>query len=172
MRAPLPYPHLSARISYELAAINPAKGIRLWSRTKLPSTRTKIKTKGEAQSNFSLPSPTSEPIEGKIRPFIALEKRAFEDFETLFFSPNQNDFPGEVAWQELLFAMGATGFTMQKLHVSIWQFWPPKSMEAGATGIQFHEPHPKGKISFLKARRFGRRLFQAYGWSIETFMLK
>jgi hypothetical protein len=38
--------------------------------------------------------------------------------------------------------------------------------------IQFHEPHPKGKLQYRDARRYGRRLQRAYGWCGAMFVLK
>jgi hypothetical protein len=38
--------------------------------------------------------------------------------------------------------------------------------------IQFHEPHPAGKIPFRVARRIGRRLERAYGWVGGMFALR
>jgi hypothetical protein len=39
------------------------------------------------------------------------------------------------------------------------------------SSIIFHEPHPSNKIPYVIARRHGRRLARAYGWSGETFVL-
>ncbi|KAK7700262.1 hypothetical protein SLS64_011075 [Diaporthe eres] len=38
--------------------------------------------------------------------------------------------------------------------------------------IQFHEPHPRGKLPFLVALRLGRRLNRAYGWIVDIFTLR
>ena len=64
--------------------------------------------------------------------------------------------------------MASVGFEIEKLHGSAWQFTPTRlDVEAS---IQFHEPHPEGKIPFVVARRHGRRLYRTYGWTGETFV--
>ncbi|KAL6790176.1 hypothetical protein GGI42DRAFT_337225 [Trichoderma sp. SZMC 28013] len=65
--------------------------------------------------------------------------------------------------------MTSVGFSAQKLYGSVWQF---SSRENDAQrSIQFHEPHPRGKIPFMTARRHGRRLTRAYGWGGNMFIL-
>jgi hypothetical protein len=70
--------------------------------------------------------------------------------------------------------MASAGFTAQKLYGSVWQFRPTGLLllDAAATNITFHEPHPRGKIPLVIARRRGCRLNRAYGWSGEMFVLK
>lgn len=38
--------------------------------------------------------------------------------------------------------------------------------------IQFHEPHPRGKVPFLATVRLGRRLIGACGWNVDIFTLR
>jgi hypothetical protein len=66
--------------------------------------------------------------------------------------------------------MASTGFRIEKLYGSVWQF-SPTSLDVERS-IHFHEPHPKGKIPFEVARRHGRRLTRAYGWHGGMFVLK
>lgn len=61
-----------------------------------------------------------------------------------------------------LHVMSTTGFGIEKLYGSSWQFTPSK-LDVERT-IQFHEPHPVAKIPFRMMRRFGRPLARAYGW--------
>jgi hypothetical protein len=101
---------------------------------------------------------------------IKLKNRALKVFKTLFYNPSQSDLPGEISWADFLYAMAATGFAPEKLYGSIWQFTPSKlDVERS---IQFHEPHPVGKIPFRTARRIGRRLSRAYGWHGAMFVLE
>lgn len=101
---------------------------------------------------------------------IAVDARALKVFHTLFFTPSISATPGEVAWTEFLHAMHSTGFIPEKLYGSVWQFAPTKlDVERS---IQFHEPHPACKLPYKTARRFGRRLERAYGWTSSTFVLK
>jgi hypothetical protein len=51
------------------------------------------------------------------------------------------------------------GFSSMKLYDSVWQF--QLNVERN---IQFHEPHPHGKLPFTTALNFGRRLNRTYGW--------
>jgi hypothetical protein len=117
---------------------------------------------------------------------IPVDARALKVFRALFHNPDMNSTPGEVAWTDFLHAMTATGFVVQKLYGSVWQFQPQGLMPTTKTttktttthnaanlkAIQFHEPHPKGKIPFWVARRYGRRLQRAYGWGGGLFVLR
>lgn len=47
--------------------------------------------------------------------------------------------------------MSSTGFAIEKLYGSVWQF-TPSDLDVERS-IQFHEPHPSGKIPFRMARR-------------------
>jgi hypothetical protein len=53
---------------------------------------------------------------------------------------------------------------------SVWTFSPTKLKVE--TSINFHEPHPNGKIPFTVARRHGRRLNRSYGWHGGMFVLE
>ncbi|KAI2618753.1 hypothetical protein GGR54DRAFT_604445 [Hypoxylon sp. NC1633] len=104
------------------------------------------------------------------QPTFKVDSRALKVFRIVFFDPAANTTAGEVAWRDFLHAMDSTGFTAQKLYGSVWHFQPAKlDVERS---IQFHEPHPRGKIPFLVARRHGRRLSRAYGWYGTMFVLK
>ncbi|KAG0004385.1 hypothetical protein BGZ79_009456 [Entomortierella chlamydospora] len=132
--------------------------------------KSKVKTRGVAHIT---PSPV-EPsrLAGAqhsidIQPTFKVDKRASKVFSTLFYKPSSSSQPGEIPWNDLLHAMSATGFGMEKLYGSVWHFTPSKlDVERS---IQFHEPHPISKIPFRTARRFGRRLFRAYGWRGDMF---
>ena len=103
------------------------------------------------------------------QPSFAVDARALKVFRTIFFNPAVTSTPGEITWNDFLHAMTSVGFTVMKLYGSVWQFQPTKlDVERS---IQFHEPHPRGKIPFTTARRYGRRLHRAYGWFGEMFTL-
>jgi hypothetical protein len=141
------------------------------SPAEIPTTKAKVKTKGVTPSADSTapppaPQPTSQTPD--IQPIMTVSKRAFKVFSILFHTPSQSDQPGEIPWPDFLHAMVATGFEPSKLYGSVWQFTPTKlDVERS---IQFHEPHPRGKIPFRSARRFGRRLSRAYGWHSGVFV--
>ncbi|KAK3328093.1 hypothetical protein B0T19DRAFT_423676 [Cercophora scortea] len=100
---------------------------------------------------------------------FSVNARALKVFRTLFYNPSTTSTPGEVAWNDFLHAMTSMGFAVEKLYGSVWQFRPTRH---GITRpIQFHEPHPKGKIAYRHARRHGRRLRNAYYWSGDMFVL-
>lgn len=103
-----------------------------------------------------------------------VDKRSLKVFNTLFFVPSASTQPGEVPWTEFLHAMHKCGFTIEKLQGSMWQFTPRPEAEMGGNqrSILFHEPHPHCKIPYRDARRFGRRLLRAYGWTGEMFVLE
>ncbi|ROV86853.1 hypothetical protein VMCG_10877 [Cytospora schulzeri] len=71
---------------------------------------------------------------------------------------------------DFLHALTCTGFTAEKLYGSVWQF-RPTALDVERS-IQFHQPHPRGKIPLRIARRHGRRLNRAYGWFGGMFVLK
>ncbi|KAF2267621.1 hypothetical protein CC78DRAFT_62548 [Lojkania enalia] len=143
-----------------------------FSRTTLTEKPAKLKTRGT-------PSTATEAISAAQvdnlavtdqQPMIAVDKRAHKVFKALFHSPLNPDIPGEIPWQDFLHAMISIGFSAEKLHGSAWNF-TPTSLDVERS-IQFHEPHPIDKIPFLWARRFGRRLNRAYGWTGKMFTLR
>lgn len=145
---------------------------------EITTPKAKVKTKGVSQSaDLNAPQTATPPDREQpharapdVQPVVTVSKRAFKVFSTLFHTPSQSDQPGEIPWQDFLHAMAATGFAPLKLYGSIWQFTPTKlDVERS---IQFHEPHPRGKMPFRTARRIGRRLNRAYGWHGGMFVLE
>ncbi|KAL9618972.1 MAG: hypothetical protein Q9160_006366 [Pyrenula sp. 1 TL-2023] len=134
-----------------------------------PTAKVKPKTRkapitSEASFQPSLAAPPSPPL---VSP-ISVDRRALKAFSTLFHDPSASSQPGEIAWTDFLHAMLSAGLSPQKLYGSVWQFSP---QQGRGRSIQFHEPHPAGKIPFLVARRHGRRLNRAYGWGGGCFVL-
>ncbi|OOF91998.1 hypothetical protein ASPCADRAFT_409080 [Aspergillus carbonarius ITEM 5010] len=138
----------------------------------LAQPKAKAKTRGK-------PRPTATHVdeaEALLRlnpadrqPTFTVDGRAFKVFRTIFFNPALMSTPGEVPWNDFLHAMTSVGFTVMKLYGSVWQFQPTRlDVERS---IQFHEPHPRGKLPFTTARRYGRRLHRAYGWFGGMFVL-
>jgi hypothetical protein len=140
-------------------------------RERPPAPKARIKTRGVAQSVEAVPEPELlDRHKPDVQPTFTVDKRALKVFKTIFFTPSTSSQPGEVAWGDFLHAMISTGFVVEKLYGSAWQFTPTKlDVERG---IQFHEPHPSGKIPFTTARRHGRRLNRAYGWHGGMFVLE
>lgn len=138
--------------------------------------KTKPQTRGTAKPNLPGPIPDLQAsgTENEDRPVSKrVDKRSLKVFKTLFFAPSTSAHPGEVSWKDFLHAMHSVGFAIEKLQGSVWQFTP--QLEAQGDGsprsILFHEPHPYAKIPYWDARRIGRRLLRAYGWTGEMFVL-
>lgn len=134
--------------------------------------RTKTKTKGvpkplrEDEPPAHVVPPSEQPDE---QPTFSLDARALKVFKTILFNPSASSTPGEVPWLDFVYAITATGFEAEKLYGSVWQF-KPTQLDVERS-IQFHEPHPSGKIPYRTCRNHGRRLNRAYGWTGENFVL-
>ncbi|KAL9611775.1 MAG: hypothetical protein Q9167_003586 [Letrouitia subvulpina] len=137
--------------------------------TLLAQENIKPKTRGTPRV---LPSTEAKGIDTvvptkDVTPIFNVSKRGFKVFTTLFYTPTEEEPPGEIPWSEFLSAMASVGFSIQKLGGSAWVFAPTN--DEWKQSIIFHEPHPESRISFQVARRFGRRLWRTYGWSSENF---
>lgn len=134
------------------------------------ATKTKAKTRGVADP-ARMPAAadtTVQPATVTSQLHFAVDERAHRVFKKLFFEPPRTATPGgEVAWLDSRHAMMSVGFSSRKLYGSVWQFEP--TVSAFERSIQFHEPHPTGKIPYWKVRRQGRRLERAYGWHRGMF---
>ncbi|KAK0624694.1 hypothetical protein B0T17DRAFT_250297 [Bombardia bombarda] len=135
------------------------------------SAKTKAKTRGVASAAVTVDdnAADSQPVE-HLKPRFTVDDRSLKVFRILFFDPTAGTTAGEVAWPNFLHAMQAAGFAASKLYGSVWHFQPTKPDVERS--IQFHEPHPHGKIPFFVARRYGRRLHRAYGWNGDMFLPK
>ncbi|MCJ1332535.1 hypothetical protein MMC10_009228 [Thelotrema lepadinum] len=133
-------------------------------------SKSKSKTKGTARPVKAEPQPENLPVrQGEIsRDLFPVDQRALKVFRSLFYVPKATGQPGEVTWTAFLHAMTSIGFAAQKLYGSVWQFSSEK-VEIERP-IQFHEPHPSGKLSYYLLRQIGRRLTRAYGWLGENFV--
>lgn len=131
--------------------------------------KSKTKTRGVGSESVGEDSivedvmPAQDPL-----PKFTVSKRDYKVYSTLFRSPTEDGVPGELPWTDFLHALSSVGFSVEKLDGSAWIFRP--SHEAPERSIIFHEPHPSSKIPFRMARRYGRRLERAYGWTGETFV--
>ncbi|OTA79577.1 hypothetical protein M434DRAFT_402053 [Hypoxylon sp. CO27-5] len=131
--------------------------------------KVKPKTRGTPQAKDSGPTTAGEAELDNEPVSIPVDAKSLKVFRTVFFNPEVTSTPGEIAWSDFLHAMTSTGlFSAEKLYGSVWQF----QRSDGLGRIQFHEPHPRGKIPFTIARRHGRRLNRAFGWAGEMFKLR
>jgi hypothetical protein len=136
-----------------------------------PQVKVKVKTRGDTQlAETTNADDEPESAAEDSHPVYHVNRNIYKVFRTLFFVPSQTEQPGEVAWTDFLKAMKETGFIFQKLYGSVWQF-TPQGLNV-ERGINFHEPHPSGKITFRTCRRYGRRLNRAYGWTGDMFILQ
>ncbi|KAF9536587.1 hypothetical protein EC957_010366 [Mortierella hygrophila] len=152
-----------------LPPTDPRKENRLEENDKSPQ-KIKVKTRGVVLTTPSPDEPSHPPGAPQsvdTQPTFTVDKRSLKVFSTLFYKPSNIAQPGEIPWNDFLHAMSVSGFAIEKLYGSVWHFMPSKlDVERS---IQFHEPHPTSKIPFKTARRFGRRLFRAYGWRGDMF---
>ncbi|KAH7142916.1 hypothetical protein B0J13DRAFT_51700 [Dactylonectria estremocensis] len=165
----------SAALQMPFSAI--FSGLSLGETTSVPVSaiqpKVKVKTRGTAskpQINYADASEANQPGPRDTQPGFLVDSRALKVFRALFFDPTVTSTPGEVPWNDFLHAMISTGFKAEKLYGSVWQF-SPTNLDVERS-IHFHEPHPKGKLPFEVARRYGRRLNRAYGWFGGMFVLK
>ncbi|KAM0722157.1 hypothetical protein Q7P37_001598 [Cladosporium fusiforme] len=167
-----PRPQFSLRSLSELQARTEKTLLNVPPR---PMVKSKKKTRGVPLPKDQEPTGNTEAenipqSESQIsRPQFKVDKHALKVFDAIFFKQTTAARPGEIAWKDFLHAMEAIGFASQKLMGSAWHFSPVKPEVERS--IQFHEPHPTGKIPYQNARRIGRRLNRAYGWVGDMFVL-
>ncbi|KAA8572578.1 hypothetical protein MFRU_003g02330 [Monilinia fructicola] len=143
------------------------------SNTILPKGKSKSRKEQLPQDAAALSEEVPEVVEVEAPPaVIRVNRKVYRVFTALFYTPSENDPPGEISWQDFLQAMAAGGLNAEPLYGSIWHFTPqinnPSNLKRS---IQFHQPHP-GKIRFRTARFFGRRLKRAFGWDMDLFVLE
>lgn len=136
------------------------------------NSRQKIKTRGQAHESPSadIATETAVTAADDIGHKFTVSKRGFKVITTLFYASSEEaEAPlGGIPWSDFLSTMASVGFSVKKLDGSAWLFAPAEA-DLFRRSIIFHEPHPESKMSFRVARRYGRRLERAYGWSRETF---
>ncbi|PYI31035.1 hypothetical protein BP00DRAFT_344632 [Aspergillus indologenus CBS 114.80] len=134
--------------------------------------KTKVKTRGTARSASTQDHEAEAPLEtrgAETQPAFSVDARSLKVFRSLFHDPELTSTLGEVRWNDFLHAMKSIGFAGIQLYGSVWHFQPTGfNLERS---IQFHEPHPSGKMPYTMARRVGRRLNRAYGWHGGMFVL-
>lgn len=138
--------------------------------------RAKLKTRGMAADATIPPglSPTtnedtkdSTNIPNPV-PVFSLDKRAYKVFSSLFRLSTKDGVPGELPWNDFLYAMVAIRFSVQSLDGSASIF---SRTDGGLDrSIIFHEPHPESKMPYLIVKRVGRRLHGTFGWTAENFV--
>jgi hypothetical protein len=170
----------------------PASSVRTLAKIKLKTQGTSIHhdSSDEHPASAHSSAPAVQPVPGSGATVatpssakIQVNVRASKTFRALFFDPSASATPGDIPWTDFLYAMSSAGFRAEKMYGSAWKFDPVEascdttSTAADGPGsntrssIIFHEPHPSNKIPYTTARRHGRRLARAYGWSGETFVL-
>ncbi|KAK6712985.1 hypothetical protein SNK05_007436 [Fusarium graminearum] len=87
--------------------------------------KSKEKAKGEPAKAQHVDTPTvevPEPENVDKQLTFTVDARALKVFRTLFLNPEVRSSPGVVAWNDFLHAMALTGFQIEKLYGSMWQF--------------------------------------------------
>lgn len=136
-----------------------------------PPQKSKLKTRKAAPARIAEDHVADLPSAGvDFQPQVEVDQRTYKVFRTLFFNAEATSKPAEIPWIDFLRAMAAMGFSVEKLYGSAWIFCP--ATNDLRQSIQFHEPHPRSKLPFTTARRYGRRLNRAYGWTGSMFILK
>lgn len=100
--------------------------------------RSKPKARGVAKPPDALTTQEGVDIPGSAdqQPTFSLDNRALKVMKTFFYDPSSNANSGEVSWTDFLHAMVSTGFRLEKLYGSVWQFSPTRlDVERS---IQFH----------------------------------
>lgn len=148
---------------------------RTVTREELSPQREKVKTRAavstdpqvyEERQQDSPPITTSD--DDRVMEDTKFSKKDHRVLAMLFPLPRQEDIAGELPWANFLHTMTSLGFGVQKLDGSASLFSPVN--EKLTRSIIFHEPHPEKSIPFNVARRYGRRLTRAYGWTAESFI--
>lgn len=127
----------------------------------------KAKSRGKTIIVITTTTPASASEPENKKQIFQLNAKALKVFRTMFFTPSPDATPGEVPWTDFLHAMVATGFEVEKLYGSVWQFRPHNL--GVSRSIIFHEPHPSSKLPYTTARRYSGRLNRAYGWEGSIF---
>jgi hypothetical protein len=139
--------------------------------TREPETtpvKVKVKTRGTVQPTLDAVAELVVPLPQPAPETITVNERAQKVFTSFFYDPTAEVPAGEIPWTEFLYALSSVGFAIEKQQGSAGLFVPSG---AAKRSIIFHEPHPSSKVPIQIARRYGRRLKYAYGWSADTFDL-
>lgn len=132
-------------------------------------SKAKVKTRGSNESSSPDPPEDATQSANIQQDEFQVDRRAMRVFQCLFFDASNSSQRGELPWDSFVHAMCSIGFQAEQLYGSAWQFLPSKEMKVNRP-IQFHQPHPHGKIPYIMGRRFGRRFNRAYGWHSGTFV--
>ncbi|KAI5925539.1 hypothetical protein F4810DRAFT_708485 [Camillea tinctor] len=141
------------------------------SRPKIAPRRSKIKTRGTPGPQAAL-APELQEAEAEPLPLIKVSSRTLDVLDLLFYNP---ELGGGRA--------GRGGFATTSGSGSAFTFTPPQERGhdddndgqynakwfVSGEAISFHEPHPETKISFWRARKWGKRLRNQYGWTGKMF---
>ena len=153
----------------ELSVLDLEERTRPVQETEPSPIKIKVKTRGNITEPTAADEAEEESIE-IVKSTLPVSKRAIKVFSILFHDPAAQSIPpGELPWTDFLHALSSTGFSVEKQNGSAWLFVPPSNISQRP--IIFHEPHPSSKIPIHIARRHGRRLARAYGWTSNTFVL-
>lgn len=104
------------------------------------------------------------------QPQMEVDQRTCKVFRTLFYNAEVSSMPAKIPRIDFLRAMAAMGFSVERLYGSVW-ISCPETNDLGQS-IQSHESHLRSILPFITARRHGRGLNRAFGWTGNMFILK
>ncbi|KAL8969865.1 MAG: hypothetical protein Q9183_001793 [Haloplaca sp. 2 TL-2023] len=110
------------------------------------------------------------------RPPMAVGKKAYKVFRTMFPANSQGDdnvpqpaMAASVQWSDFVNAMSKIGFSAEKFVGSAWLFTRKRGDEI-CSPVIFHEPHPGHVISGRMAKFMGERLGWQFKMKRESFV--
>lgn len=77
-----------------------------------------------------------------------------------------------INWDDFVLAMADVGFKARQTTGSEVVFQPEQNERGWGGRINFHKPHPVGKIDRIMMRAMGKRMGRWYGWKEGLFILK
>ncbi|CAG8950578.1 hypothetical protein HYFRA_00002787 [Hymenoscyphus fraxineus] len=77
-----------------------------------------------------------------------------------------------INWDDFVIAMSDVGFKSRQTTGSEVVFQPEENDRGWSGRINFHKPHPVGKIDRVMMRAIGKRMGRWYGWKDGLFVLK
>ncbi|KAI1143396.1 hypothetical protein F5Y05DRAFT_151795 [Hypoxylon sp. FL0543] len=150
--------------------------------TEPPAAAKKGKNKGDkAEESFDQLMEEARKVNEKLKKDIEgedsdvgiykVDKRSLKVFNVLLFDGPDASQLGEVSWNDFVHAMQDMGFAPMKLYAFAWLFEPIDKFDSTDEPIVFMEPYQTGKLTYLAAKHYGRRLTRAYGWKRSMFEL-
>ncbi|KAF7329067.1 hypothetical protein MKEN_00167000 [Mycena kentingensis (nom. inval.)] len=154
-----------------------AQSARAYVATNAPTTKEKVKTRGDVSTAVTdaakgdEPEPETPPQAQFFPSQFKLGKKVMKLFHRILEPPEEEKenapAKGEVRWGDFEKAMKRIGFEVVQTAGSSVRFDPPATT---ARPITFHRPHPDSLLSPQAIKWVGARLKRTYGWTTATFV--